>query len=267
MSYTEDHKNIRQYLLGNLSEEIRQRVEERLITEDSFFEELLLGEEELIDDYVSGELTDDDRLKFEEHFLSTPERHEKLRFALALGIYGSRALATADSRAAKAVSSAPATEWTWAERLYAFWNSLNPVLRASAALLAVAIIAGALWFSLLRSSPPRTFQALTLTVNNNTRGAEGVQAGKVTLPLSAEALRISLTLPVESKQAVRYRVELENVNGESKPLEIAGQNEGSVSVVIPAEQLARGRYALKLFMTKGDGTEQRISGSYFFTVE
>jgi hypothetical protein len=38
-------------------------------------------------------------------------------------------------------------------------------------------------------------------------------------------------------------------------------------VEIPAEELARGRYVLKLFAIKPDGSEQRISGSYFFNVE
>ncbi|MBD0327525.1 MAG: hypothetical protein ICV68_13900, partial [Pyrinomonadaceae bacterium] len=52
----------------------------RLLTEDEFFDELLLGEEELTVDYVNDELTAADRLKFEQHFLSTPERQQKLRF-------------------------------------------------------------------------------------------------------------------------------------------------------------------------------------------
>jgi methionine-rich copper-binding protein CopC len=124
-----------------------------------------------------------------------------------------------------------------------------------------------LWLSLFRAPSPQTFAALTLTINVSNNRAEGAQASKVKLPLNASALKISLTLPERLPTAARYRVELENDNGETKGLEITEQEARSVTVVIPAEQLIRGQYALKLFTTKADGTEQRINGSYFFTVE
>jgi methionine-rich copper-binding protein CopC len=66
--------------------------------------------------------------------------------------------------------------------------------------------------------------------------------------------------------ASRFRVEWENVDGEIKPLEIAGQDAQSVSVVIPVAQLARGQYALNIFVIKPDGTEVPVNGSYFFNV-
>ena len=130
----------------------------------------------------------------------------------------------------------------------------------------VAVIAAALWLLFFRAPSPPTFATLTLTVSNINR-AEGAQAGKVKLPPDADGLKISLTLPEQSPPAARYRVELENDNGETKPAEVAGIDAQSVLVVVPAAQLARGQYALKLFAIKPDGAEQRISGSYFFIVE
>src|SRR5436305_30769 len=91
MRRDEETQAVRQYLLGNFSEEVRRLLEERLMTEDGSYEELLLSEEELIDDYVSGELSDAERLKFEEHFLCTPERQRQLSFAQALSRYASNA--------------------------------------------------------------------------------------------------------------------------------------------------------------------------------
>ena len=169
----------------------------------------------------------------------------------------------AASRTALAVEPAAPT---WTERFRALWNSQSWALRAAVSLGAIAILAGTLWLFLFRAPSPGSFATITLAHSVNNR-AEGVQAGKVTLPLKADALRISLTLPERLPAAVRYRVELENENGETRPLEIAGQEAQSVSVVIPAAQLTRGQYALKLFVVKADGTEQRIPGSYFFTVE
>src|SRR5947209_19278956 len=87
MFHAENNEELRQYLLGDLIGEAQRRVEERLLTEPDFLEELLLGEEELVDDYVGDGLSGDERLKFERHFLSTPERRRQFGFALALDRY------------------------------------------------------------------------------------------------------------------------------------------------------------------------------------
>ena len=263
---TENHEEIRQYLLGSLPQEAQQGVEERLLIENSFLEELVLAEEELTDDYINNDLSDDYRLRFEQHFLSTPERRRNLRFALALSRYAANSAAKAESKDAKAQPPVLLIGLTWAERLRAFWNSQTWALRAAVTFGVIAILAGALWLSFSRPPSPRTFATLSLTISVNNR-AEGVQASKVKLPLNADALKISLTLPEQSPSAARYQVELLNDKGETKPLEIAGQEAQAVSVLIPAALLARGQYALKLFMIKADGTKQRIEGSYYFTVE
>ena len=267
---TEDQNEIKQYLLGTLPEEAQQRMEKRLLTEADFLEELLSGEDELTDLYINEALSDEDRDRFERHFLSTPERHQKLRFARALSsfIYRNSEDAVAES-VEKPLSPerASPTKSTWIERFRAFWNNQSWGLRPIAALLVIAIIAGTLWlFFRPRAPSPQTFATLALTISVNNRG-DGVQATKVKLPLPASALKISLTLPERASTAAHYRVELENDSGETKPVEIIGQDAQSVSVVLPAEQLTRGQYALKLFTVKADGTEQRIPGNYFFTVE
>jgi CHAT domain-containing protein/Tfp pilus assembly protein PilF len=77
--------SLRSYLLGESIEDDELRlIEERLLTDDLFFQELQITEEDLIDDYVNKKLNDDERNFFERHFLITPERQQKLRFALAL---------------------------------------------------------------------------------------------------------------------------------------------------------------------------------------
>src|SRR2546421_2580710 len=76
-------ERIRRYLLGNLPAAEQEEIEKDLLTNGDLFEELLVIEEELIDDYLSGELNTDDRTAFESHFLATPERHDQLRFGRA----------------------------------------------------------------------------------------------------------------------------------------------------------------------------------------
>ena len=79
-----DERQICQYLLGKLGVEEQQRFEEQLMTQESLFDELMVLEDELIDEYLQGTLSPVDRTDFEKHFLATPERQKKLQFAQAL---------------------------------------------------------------------------------------------------------------------------------------------------------------------------------------
>src|SRR2546423_7598348 len=238
--HVENNQEMREYLLGGLSHEVLRRVEERLMTEDGFFEELLLVEEELMDEYVGGQLSSDERRRFERHFLSTPERHGQLRFAQALSRYVSNSSAKSETESpeaqdesARAQRLAPTPEPTWAERFRAFWGNRTWALRTAAALAVVVVLAGAFWLLRPRTTPPQTFATLTLSASMSNR-AEGVQAAKVKLPLNADALRIFLTLPEGSAPAARYRAELLSENGETKSFEATAEDSRSVSLVIPA---------------------------------
>jgi hypothetical protein len=80
----EDERLIRQYLLGELSEEKQARVQDRLLCDRQFFDRLVVEENELMDDYLRGALTRQSEEKFKSYFLASPERRQKLRFAKAL---------------------------------------------------------------------------------------------------------------------------------------------------------------------------------------
>src|SRR6266571_6673550 len=82
-----DEGHLRRYLLGRLNEEEQQAIEEALLADDELFDLLASAEDELIDDYVSGALSAEERKGFEGFFLSTSERQRKLSFAMALRRY------------------------------------------------------------------------------------------------------------------------------------------------------------------------------------
>ena len=111
-----DQNTIRRYLLGEVTEEGELRlVEERLLTDDEYFEEIAVIEDELIDQYVSGSLNPGEQEKIESHFLATAERRRKLRFAQALRKYVSAA------GVAAAVSQTPRKRFdaqAWASLLF-----------------------------------------------------------------------------------------------------------------------------------------------------
>lgn len=264
----EDKISLRQYLLGALSsEELTRRIEERLLSHDQYYQELLSAEDELIDLYLEDELSGEERELFTRHFLSTEERRKKLSFAIALNRYASIKASETETREFAHASgyATPGLENNlgW---FRAFWNTSGWALRSAMALSLVIIVAAAT-FLLLRDPVPRTFAVLTLNASVGTR-AEGSQPGEVKLPLNADALKIFLTLPDDfDEKATSYRVELETSKGATSELEILGRDGRSIFVVIPSERLEPGQYALKLFAIQADGSELRVRGSYFFNVE
>lgn len=250
------------YLLKELPEEELERFEDECFEQEIWPDQILvLAEEELVDTYLRGELSPERRERFEQNYLITKARQERVRFAAAL----LRRIDEYNGVSQKA-TAAQQVKHTWNDRFRAFGAGLTPAFRVGLAVIVVAVIVGMIWFYLSRSHSPQTFATLTLNVSRSNR-AEGAQSGKVKLPLDSDALRISLILPDLLPAAARYRVELESENGEIKTLEVVGQNSQSVMVVIPTSQLTRGQFALKLFTIKSDGTEQRVEGNYFFTVE
>ncbi|MCA1633611.1 MAG: CHAT domain-containing protein [Acidobacteria bacterium] len=135
-----DRAVLRQYLLGELSPEERERTEMRLLTDDGYFEEFELVKEELIDQYEEGELTGEGRERFERHFLTTPDRQLSLRLARSLKEYPAPTPEKKISRTAEP-SGGP---FAWLGALFA-----TPA-RAAACLLVAAALALGVWLAIPR---------------------------------------------------------------------------------------------------------------------
>ncbi len=81
---TYNQKSLNQYLLGLLPEPEAERLDELSVTDDSFSAELEAAENDLVDAYVRDELTGETLEQFRNHYLASPSRREKVKFALAL---------------------------------------------------------------------------------------------------------------------------------------------------------------------------------------
>ncbi len=146
---------VRKYLLGEVGEDERERIEVGLLTSDSFYETLTAledeVEDELIDQYVGGELSERERERFEHIFLTTPERTKKLRLVLDLN---ERAALTPAARVAHAAAATvdPVTtarpavgRESWWQRFSAFGIFQNPLVGFSCAVaLLVSLFCGIL---------------------------------------------------------------------------------------------------------------------------
>jgi hypothetical protein len=81
---------IRKYLLGTLCENEQTQVEERMFQDDDFFDEVEFAEDYQIDEYLSGVLQGEDKLRFSRHFLNSASRRRRLQLAESLRRLGSR---------------------------------------------------------------------------------------------------------------------------------------------------------------------------------
>jgi hypothetical protein len=108
------------------------------MTDDDFFKQIGLVEDELVDQYLDDQLPPPDRRRFEETFLRAPDRQQKLRFARALRTYANRAAGHPEAGHARE-RKAP-----W-QPILAFLNPLRPVPAYSLAAALLAVVTGGTW--------------------------------------------------------------------------------------------------------------------------
>lgn len=134
---TVDEKLAVRFLLGNLSEESRLQLEECFFKEDRFYEQLLAIQEELTDDYVQDNLSPGERAQFENQFLRSPRRRERVEFASAFShvLTGSRARSIA-------IQAGRVPRW---ESLMGFIRPQGSRLAAAALAAALVLMIGSAW--------------------------------------------------------------------------------------------------------------------------
>jgi hypothetical protein len=142
------------YLLGELSEEEREELEEAYFTDDGRFERFLAVKDDLIDAYARDNLTREKRERFEQHFLASEPRSqhvdeakEFIRAVSASSLNAAIVNVTADASR----ESPEASWWRSTANLFAF----HPfVLRGAAAALLLVSLAG-LWLLVRQFQPHR----------------------------------------------------------------------------------------------------------------
>jgi len=137
----ETQSRIRRYLLGEADEAEREAIETLILTDDEFFEELQVVEDEVIDAYLNEKLSPKARSNFEKYFLASPERSEQLQFARVFDRYVSSQTVAAPPEL-KAATSPPG----W---FYSFYSS--PAKVAVFAIFLIVIGLGA-WQIFFRQS-------------------------------------------------------------------------------------------------------------------
>jgi hypothetical protein len=114
-----DENEMIRYLLGAVPDAEAERLDELSVVDDEFANVLSAAENDLVDSYVRGELSGEILKRFNEHYLASPRRRQKVRFAQSLAAFGNEpalGVAAAAIEPAAAVQAggqgeSPGTPW------------------------------------------------------------------------------------------------------------------------------------------------------------
>src|SRR5258705_2111697 len=249
---------MRTYLLGILPVELRLKLEERILTEGQAYEELLIAEDELIDQYIAGSLDDKELKSFESNFLITVERQQKVRFGRVFRRYLNSELAvTTQEGSTKQLSES----WRlWNALGLISWAFRGPVPALS---LTVTVILGAtataylLYQRIDSQQPPQRILAVAL-VSGSTRSEGTVQR----VPAPPAGASIEFQLEFKAGDYNYYKSELFKEDEKLKTIDKlapeAKEDHEFVSVTVPGELLKPADYEIKLTGISDSGQSEPV---------
>jgi hypothetical protein len=244
---------LRQYLLGLLPETKRNAIDQRILADSKYYEELRATEEELVDEYLSGGLTKREFQQFEVLFAIGEERQKMVRFGRSW-------------REHLQARSADLQEATPGLGLFSVLN--RPTVRVPLFVALSVVILLGIWFGYQRTrqiSSSQQFIAVTLAPGAVRSDGQATQRFK--RPPANSTVNVELEIATNDYSS--YTVELSKENEVIKPFNglLAKQKEGHFIVVVPvtSELLEEGDYTFTLTGVSGDAQPER-QGSYHLRV-
>lgn len=295
-------QELRRYLLGISDVEAQQSIEERLLGQSDELERIEALEDELIDEYVFGRLTPAEGANFEQHFLCTQERRQKLTLSRSLRRYAidqptDIRPATHRFEVSSFKSLFDMSTWKIASAatllgtlLIATWLMVRDHQRQAAAVQSskfesdrlrtelslekarvAALITSADNQIAHSSNPRKEMEAdatlVPLALNPGvTRGIE--QEARLQLPPQASLVYIVLRVAVLPKGWLRQ--ELMNSNGDKLLIQELASSKGvtdgsTIRLVLPARLLSPDDYQIRLSEKSASGTYEEVA-NYTFRV-
>ena len=144
----DNERELRRFLLGEMSENERAAFEVRFIAEDGeLFDRIGVMEDELLESYVRGTLSEGEKAKFERNFLITGERQERVAFTRAMLEELAAQKESAAQKTETAAGHSPARNF--------FANLFSTPRTAFAAGFAILLLVFGFWFLFSRKPENR----------------------------------------------------------------------------------------------------------------
>lgn len=267
---------LREFLLGGLDDDERNRIEGQFLTDSQTRERILAAEQDLIEDYLEDSLSIPDREKFILLYARTPEQRRKLRITKSIKNWAVNEAALPHA--------APAKVSSWGRLRN--WLRLKPAIVPLAVAIMIAIVIAAVWLNRrIEQRNRRSAIEQELAQLNSPSSMRGTPAQTTQLELSPGAFRSTGKSPEITRENVQfveltlhwskperysnYHVEVRRVDGAESFMirNPVAESDGdyAIRVRLPAQMLRRGQYQVELSGIDPDGSVGS-SEEYLFTV-
>jgi hypothetical protein len=268
---------LREFLLGRLADEDRERIEALFLTDALTRERVLALEQDLIDDYLEDGLNKEDKERFVSRYARTDEQRHQLRINSAIRDWAIREANAPHSAAV------PLSVWS---RLWT-WLRLNPRLVVPIAVaIMIAVVLAIVWRNSLVEQRKHWALEQELAQLNSPASVREVLPAMTSVDLRPVSVRsvesqaeiriptgirfIELQLPwIQKERYPSYRAEVRRL-GDSESFTIlnlqADSNGGYViRLRLPTRMLTTGHYQIKLTGVDTTGSASS-SEEYSFVV-
>ena len=129
---------LREFLLGKVTDDVRERIEALFVTDPQSRERVLAVEQDLIEDYLEGELSAEDSERFVARYAQTAEQRRKLRITKSIKDWA--------MSEAQLGQTAPAMTSGWSR--VREWFRQQPAFAVPVAVMVlIVIVVAAFWLS------------------------------------------------------------------------------------------------------------------------
>jgi anti-sigma factor RsiW len=224
----DDQQRLWRFLLGEASEEERSAIEEQLFLAQGQLAAIEVAEDELIDAYARGELSSEQRQRFEERYLRSDRQRARVAFAGAL------------ASAATQAKRVPVSPRRW----------LRPSLWQAAA---AAVVVAALATLGARLLGARHDLVIDQTLAPMMLRGE-IEPATMQLPAQMSRLQLHLVIDEPLPQDCSVEVVLRHAGDAPRTLP-ARYSAGTITVVVDAKDIASGTYELTAAVRRGSALE------------
>ena len=250
---------LREFLLGKVSDDDRERIENLFLTDSQAHERVLAAEQDLIEDYLEESLTSADEERFVSLYAQTDEQRRKLRITKSI----------IDWAVAEAPVIQPPVNASFWSRLRG-WLRANPMVVPVTATIMIAIVVVAAWLAsrtgrqsaaieqeLAQLNTPASLRQALPNMVSKDLWPVATRSGEQQVEINRAGIQyVELRLPwVQTERFSKYEATLLRDGKEDLTIhDLEPPGDGPIRIRVTTQMLHRGQYRIELCGIAADGT-------------